>query len=34
MAGFGGGGTDDSLNTALLGDDASQQSLLTPSQYG
>jgi hypothetical protein len=35
MAGFGGGGgADDSLDTALLGDDASQQSLLTPSQYG
>jgi hypothetical protein len=34
MAGFGGGGAADSLNSAVLGDDASQPSLLTPSHYG
>jgi hypothetical protein len=34
MAGFGGGGAADGLNTAPLGADTSQQTLLTMPQHG
>ena len=34
MAGFGGGGAGESLNTAPLAPDTAQQPLLTPPQHG
>jgi hypothetical protein len=34
MAGFGGGGAADGLNTVQLGADTSQQSFLTTPQHG